>query len=263
MNHCTEIRNLDRELTAASNKSWQIKHKLKGECNPEEKASLLKRLEVLNRKIQTNEEKLKNAKPCLKRNCTKHDGNKNLCAHINYQQIRSHQLNSIANSFIDTLQQMKDDNLEHTSQYKEDYIKLQGIQHDIKKIEDELMEVSPCPIMNCDKHNLENENQPSHPETMMETTESKNNNLEEMETELPFQPVDRKHSSKRKNSVENPEVTTRNKFQILEEEAPKPRKEIPPIQMKLTEGMHLRNDILRILARWMFIHRRIHSIIKF
>ncbi|KAF8777111.1 hypothetical protein HNY73_014032 [Argiope bruennichi] len=197
-NYCIEISNLDRELTAARNKSWQINHKLKGDCNPEEKASLLKRLEVQNRKIQTNEEKLKSAKPCLKRNCTKHDGNKNLCAHINYQQIRSHQLNSIANSFIDTLQQMKDDNLEHTSQYKEDYFKLQGIQHDIKKIEEELEEVSPCPIMNCDKHSIENGNQPSLPETMIETTESKNNNPEEMETELPFQPLDKKTFFKKK-----------------------------------------------------------------
>ncbi|KAF8773970.1 hypothetical protein HNY73_016575 [Argiope bruennichi] len=122
---------------------------------------------------------------------------------------------------------MKENKLEHTAQYLEDYTKLKEIQADIRNIANELDDITPCPLENCERHTPDNVKQPLQTENL-DHTENKYNNPEEMETELPFQPVDRKHSSKRKNSVENPEVTTRNKFQILEEEAQQPRKEIPP-----------------------------------
>ncbi|KAF8785822.1 hypothetical protein HNY73_011325 [Argiope bruennichi] len=106
------------------------------------------------------EEKLKKAKPCIRRNCRAHEGDKNLCFHIGNLQARCKRLNSIALTFIETLEQMRRNKLDHITQYLDDKSKLQEIQTDISDIEGDLGELGPCPFWNCDKHTQEDEKQP-------------------------------------------------------------------------------------------------------
>ncbi|KAF8795615.1 hypothetical protein HNY73_000100 [Argiope bruennichi] len=169
-------------------------------------------------RISTCEGKLKNSKPWIKRNCRVHSWDKNLCAHIKHLQTRIQQQQTIAITFIDTLKQMRENNLDNTTQYLDDYAKLKEIQADIDNIDGEL---GPCPVMNCDKHTPEIEDQPAQMD---------------IEIEQPFQPIDKRHAAKRKTSTstDNPDIATYNKFQILEDTA-QPRKDIPPIHLKLTE----------------------------
>ncbi|KAF8778969.1 hypothetical protein HNY73_015643 [Argiope bruennichi] len=251
-NHCRDLKNWNRELTSAINRKCQTKNRIEG-CSPSEKAGLLKRLEDINRLIKCNEEKLKNAKPCMNKGCRTHDGDRNLCAYISTAQERMIRLNYAASTFLDTLQQMKESKLEHTAQYTDDFAQLKKIQAEIRQIANELDDVTPCSVDNCERHTPEIVSQPILPvnpehtmvreTTAMDTgnTPEKNNKDEDqpaqmdIEPETPFQPVDKRHTAKRKNSVENPDVSTCNKFQILEEETPQPKKEILPIHMKLTE----------------------------
>ncbi|KAF8784153.1 hypothetical protein HNY73_011617 [Argiope bruennichi] len=68
-------------------------------------------IEEHKRRITMYEEKLKNSKPCIKRNCCVHNWAKNLCAHIKHLQTRTQQQKTIASTFIDTLKQMKETHL--------------------------------------------------------------------------------------------------------------------------------------------------------
>ncbi|KAF8789595.1 hypothetical protein HNY73_007525 [Argiope bruennichi] len=224
MNHCRDLKNWNRELTSAINRKCQTNKRLEG-CSPSEKAGLLKRLEDLNRLIKCNEEKLKNAKPCMNKGCRTHDGDSNLCAYISTSQERMLRLNYAASTFLDTLQQMKESKLEHTAQYTDDFAQLKKIQAEIRQIANELDDVTPCSVDNCERHTPDNLRQPLLTENLEHTTEreiavmgtgntpEKNNKDEnqpvqmDIESESPFQPVDKRHTAKRKNSVENPDVT--------------------------------------------------------
>ncbi|KAF8770171.1 hypothetical protein HNY73_017735 [Argiope bruennichi] len=224
MDHCRDLKNWNRELTSAVNRKCQINKRLDGNCSPSEKAGLLKRLDDLNRLIKCNEEKLKNAKPCMNKGCRTHDGDRNLCAYISTSQERMLRLNYTASTFLDTLQQMKESKLEHTAQYTDDFTILKKIQADIRQIANELDDVTPCSVDNCERHTPDNVRQPLLTENLEHTTEreiavmdtgntpEKNNKDEDqpaqmdIESESPFQPVDKRHTAKRKNSVENPDM---------------------------------------------------------
>ncbi|KAF8790699.1 hypothetical protein HNY73_005681 [Argiope bruennichi] len=158
-NHCRDLHNTRRELNEDATKAYQTKARLTDNISPSEKAAYLKYFDDYNRRIQTNEEKLKNAKPCIRRDCRPHDGNRNLCAHIKNHQTRIQQLNSIALTFIDILEQMKENHLELTTQYFDDNSKLQEIQADIKNLED-LDELGSCPIPECNKRTPDSEEHP-------------------------------------------------------------------------------------------------------
>ncbi|KAF8785319.1 hypothetical protein HNY73_010877 [Argiope bruennichi] len=101
-------------------------------------------IEEYKRRISICEGKLKNSKPCIKRYCYVHSWDKNLCAHIKHLQTRIQQQKTIAITFIDTLKQMRENNLENTTQYLDDYAKLKEIQADIDNIDGELGELGPC-----------------------------------------------------------------------------------------------------------------------
>ncbi|KAF8778759.1 hypothetical protein HNY73_015453 [Argiope bruennichi] len=254
-NHCRDLKNWNRELTSAINRKCQTKNRIEG-CSPSEKAGLLKRLEELNRLIKCNEEKLKNAKPCMNKGCRTHDGDRNLCAYISTSQERMIRLNYAASTFLDTLQQMRESKLEHTAQYTDDFAQLKKLQAEIRQIANELDDVTPCSVDNCERHTPDIVRQPLLTENLEHTmvreinvmdtgnTPEKNNKDEnqpaqmDIESESPFQPVDKRHTAKGKTLLKTlmfPPVQISN----LEEETPQPKKEILPIHMKLTEGYNL------------------------
>ncbi|KAF8778929.1 hypothetical protein HNY73_015603 [Argiope bruennichi] len=173
-NHCRQLKNWKREINSADCKAYNVNRQLNGECSLSEKAELLKRLDDLNRTIDYNKEKLNSAKPCINKGCRTHDGNRNLCTYISTSQERMLRLNYTASTFIDTLQQMKENKLEHTAQYLEDYSKLKEIQVDIRNIANELDDITPCPLENCERHTPDNVKQP--PQSMdIDNTPEKNN----------------------------------------------------------------------------------------
>ncbi|KAF8782558.1 hypothetical protein HNY73_012825 [Argiope bruennichi] len=205
--HCSDLRNAHRDLNEAKTKAHKKKARLRDDISPSEKAAHLKYLDDYNRRIQTNEEKLRNEKPCIRRDCRPHDGNKNLCVHIKNHQTRIQQLNSIALTFIDTLEQMRENHLEHTTQYSDDNSKLQEIQADIKNLEEDLDELGPCPIPECNKRTPDSEEL-----NALIPSPVKNCNFHaitaestHMEIEQPLQVVEKRQAAKRKNSTDSQE----------------------------------------------------------
>ncbi|KAF8785351.1 hypothetical protein HNY73_010904 [Argiope bruennichi] len=134
--HCVQLALTKEEALLAHNQAKRLKEALDSTSwSPSKRKQLSERLDEAVRQVQITEEKLKNAKPCINRNCEYHDWEKNLCTHIQNLQNRIQILHSTASTFIDTLQQMKENNLEHTSQYLDDYSKLQELQTDAVNLE--------------------------------------------------------------------------------------------------------------------------------
>ncbi|KAF8789747.1 hypothetical protein HNY73_007664 [Argiope bruennichi] len=203
--HCRLLKNWSREINSAVCKKCQINKRLDGDCSPSEKAGLLKRLDDLNRLIKCNEEKLKNAKPCINKGCRTHDGDRNLCAYISTSQERMLRLNYTASTFLDTLQQMIENKLEHTAQYLDDYDKLKKIQADIRHIANELDDVAPGSIDNCERHTPDNVRQPLQTENLEHTTER----------EIAVMDIDNtpeKNNKKNTNSDENYQMVDSREF---------------------------------------------------
>ncbi|KAF8785631.1 hypothetical protein HNY73_011146 [Argiope bruennichi] len=128
-NHCEFLKTTDRYL---QHYRKQVKYY---EAQTSKNPSELEWEKEYREQVPLLEEKLKKAKPCIRRNCRAHEGNKNLCLHIETLQARCKRLNSIALTFIDPLEQMRRKKLDHTTQYLDDKSKLQEIQTDINSTE--------------------------------------------------------------------------------------------------------------------------------
>ncbi|KAF8777945.1 hypothetical protein HNY73_014725 [Argiope bruennichi] len=207
--HCTNLRSTYRNLKdsrTALQKATVEKSKLLASADIEDKQ---KWIDEFSRRIHMYEERLKNAKPCIRRDCYPHEGNKNLCALIKNHQTRIQRLNSIALTFIETLKQMKENHLELTAQYFDDNAKLQEIQADIKNLKEDLNELGPCPIPKCDKHTPDSEELNSLTLCPAKNCNSHTNTAENthMEIEQPFQVVEKRHVAKRKKkSADSQEI---------------------------------------------------------
>ncbi|KAF8785501.1 hypothetical protein HNY73_011025 [Argiope bruennichi] len=156
--------------------------------------------------------RLKELGPCILPKCRTHTENTiDICAHLIACKERMKSNREILNTFNDTLQLMSNNNQEHTIQFLDDLSKANELKAKIEKLETEFQFFMPCRIKGCQKHVTSNE---------------------EMETDQPFKPVDKRHMAKRKSSIDNSDLTTSNKFQILEEATPQQEKKFPLYSLK-------------------------------
>ncbi|KAF8781365.1 hypothetical protein HNY73_011767 [Argiope bruennichi] len=155
-----------------------------------------KTLESLRQKLDAEAKALEKLDPCTLLHCTIHpDHKQNICQRIQRHTESKKYLQETIESFDMTLQQMSEDNQDHTKQYLDDLNKQKELKLQLEYIEEELALLNPCPIDNCNLHAITDENNT-------------------MEIEQPFQVVEKRHVAKRKKSADSQEIIVHNIFVV-------------------------------------------------
>ncbi|KAF8788337.1 hypothetical protein HNY73_009851 [Argiope bruennichi] len=183
-NRCWQLSGTQRSIDRLDNEIQSLKTLTKGLKRPDQ----IKREETYTKELQKQRdseiEVLEKLDPCIRLNCHVHLNNSlNICNQLERHTERMKYLQDTTESFDMTLQQMVDDKQDHTEQYLDDLNKVNEIRSQIEIIE-ELNVLTPCPVKHCKLRS-----------TIAENTQ--------METEQPFQVVEKRHTAKRKNSTDS------------------------------------------------------------